>query len=60
LEFNLSVTTTAAGDSYNPSLIYGDATINSSYVPEPASCGLAMGLGAATLLARRRRNTSII
>ena len=54
VEFSMSVTTTNPGDSYYASLIYGQATVNSNYVPEP-TCGALLLLGGSTLFARRRR-----
>ena len=53
IKFQLNVTTTAPGDSYDVSLIFGDATANSGPVPEPGTMGVVgiMGIG---LLQRRR------
>jgi hypothetical protein len=56
IKFQLSETTTAPTDSYDASLIFGDATVNAGPVPtpEPATTALA-GFLATGLLKRRRR-----
>jgi hypothetical protein len=52
LEFDMSLTTSAPGDSFQTSLIYGDGALG--LVPEPCGAGL-MALSAFALCLRRRR-----
>jgi hypothetical protein len=53
----MSVTTTNPGDSYYASLVYGQATVNSNYVPEPCASALVLIAAGGTFLHRRRRTT---
>jgi hypothetical protein len=55
IEFSMSVTTTSPGDSFYASLVYGEATVNSNYVPEPSSTTFVLFLAGGTILRRRRR-----
>jgi MYXO-CTERM domain-containing protein len=56
IAFQLNVTTTVPGDSFDAALIFGDATANAGPVPTPEPGGAApVGLLAAMALARWRR-----
>jgi len=57
IQFQLSETTTAPGDSYDAPLIFGDATVDAGPVPTPEPAGMAVvGVVGAGWLGRRRRN----
>ena len=56
IKFQLNVTTTAPGDSYDVSLIFGDATANAGPVPEPGAMGIGCVVGMSLMRRRRRRD----